>query len=68
MFGQEVSIDFYNISITPRPLSHPIFNTVYSTSWNVTLRYNVEYIATITAVNYAGESNTVVLPNIKYGK
>ena len=66
--GAEAIVDFYNISITPRPLSHPKWNAVYSAPWNVTLSYNVEYTVTITAVNCAGESNTVVLPNVEYSK
>ena len=64
--GADSIVDFYNISITPKPLSHLIWNVIYSTHWKVTLSYNVEYTATITAVNCAGESSTVVLPNIEY--
>ena len=66
--GAEAIVDFYNISIIPRSLSHPIWNTVYSTPWNVTLSYNVEYTATIAAVNCHGVGNRVILPNIKYSK
>ncbi len=61
-------MDNYTISINPKPISHPISSVVYSTSWNVTLDYNVIYDATIAAQNCAGESELVVLTNIEYGK
>ncbi len=66
--GPEAVVDNYTITILPNPISHPISNVVYSTSWNVTLDYNVIYDATITAQNCAGESEPVVLTNIEYGK
>ncbi len=66
--GPEAVVDNYTISILPMPVSHPISNVVYSTSWNVTLDYNVIYNATITSQNCAGESEPVVLTNIRYGK
>ena len=62
------TVDRYILSIKPKPVSQPTSNEIYSTIWNVTLNYNIEYTATITAVNCAGESNMVILPNIKYGK
>ena len=61
-------IDKYILSVIPKPVSHPISNEVYSTIWSVTLDYNTVYTATVTAVNCAGESNTVILPDIQYGK
>ena len=64
----EAVVDNYTISILPMPVSHPISNVVYSTSWNVTLDYNVIYNATITSQNCAGESEPVVLSIIQYGK
>ena len=55
--------------MTPRPLSHPISNLVLLPPWNVTLDYNVIYIASIIAVNCAGESEAAELPEyIEYGK
>ena len=67
--GPEVVVDYYRISITPRPLSHSISTVLdYSLNWNVTLRYNTRYTANITAINCAGESGTLVLPGIEYGK
>ncbi len=60
-------VDNYTISVLPTSISHPISNLVYSTSWNVTLDYNVIYNATITAQNCAGESEPFVLTNIQYG-
>ena len=65
--GPAAMVDRYILSVIPKPVSHPISNEVYSTIWSVTLNYNTVYIATITAVNCAGESNTVVLPGIQYG-
>lgn len=58
----------YLISIYPRPLSHPINNTVYSTSWNATIAYNLDYTAIITAVNCAGESDPFVLSGLQISK
>ena len=66
--GPEAIVDNYTITVNPMPVSHPISNVVISTPWNVTLSYNVIYTATITAVNCAGESNTLTLPGIEYGK
>ena len=64
--GSAAVVDRYILSVIPKPVSHPISNEVNSTIWNVTLNYNTVYTATITAVNCAGESNTVVLPGIQY--
>ena len=66
--GPETDIDNYVITVNPMPVSQPISNVVLSSPWNVTLRYNVIYTATITAVNCAGESITFTLPGIEYGK
>ena len=65
--GPEAVVENYIISILPMPASHPISNSVNSTSLNVTLDYNVIYNATITALNCAGESDPNVLNNIQYG-
>ena len=61
-------MDYYPITVTPRPLSHPVSNIVYSTPWNVTLNFNIEYTVTITAVNCAGESSPFVLTNIEFSE
>ena len=50
-------VDYYKISITPQPLSHPKSNVVFSSPWNVTLHANTMYTASITAGNCVGESN-----------
>ena len=55
--GPEAIVDYYPIFFIPRPLSHPSYNVLSSSSWIVTVRYNVEYTAVITAVNCAGESS-----------
>ncbi len=65
--GPEAVVENYIISIRPMPVSYPISNVVNSTSWNVTLDYNVIYNATITAQNCAGESEPVIITNIQYG-
>ena len=66
--GPEAIVDYYPIIVTPRPLSHPVSNRVYSTPWIVTLDYNIVFTATITAVNCAGESSPFVLTNIKFSE
>ena len=66
--GPEAIVDSYDILITPTPLSHPSFNLLMSTAWNVTLSYNVEYTIYISAVNCAGESSPAILPNIEFSE
>ena len=66
--GPEAVVDYYLIVVTPRPLSHPVSNKVYSTPWSVTLEYNIEHTAVITAVNCAGESSPFILNNIEFSK
>ena len=66
--GPEAIVDYYSIIVTPRPLSHPILNIVFSTLWNVTLNYNIEHTAIITAVNCAGESSPFTLLNIEFSE
>ena len=66
--GPEVIVDNYTITIIPEPVSHNISNTAYSTELSVILNYNVIYTATVAAQNCAGESESVVLSNIEYGK
>ena len=66
--GPEVIVHSYEIVITPKPISYPSSNTIYSTSWNVTLNYNVQYEATIIAVNCEGESSPVILSDIEFSE
>ena len=61
-------MDYYPITVTPKPLSHPVSNIVYSTPWNVTLDYNIDHTATITAVNCAGESSPFIVTNIEFSE
>ena len=65
--GPEVIVDYYLITISPQPLSHSNTSVVSSSPWNVTVDYNVTYIASITAVNCAGQSGTLELMGIEYG-
>ena len=65
--GPEAIVDKYLVFITPRPLSHPEMNFV-TAPWNVTINYNLKYTATIKAINCAGESIPLLLPNIEYSK
>ncbi len=66
--GSEAIVDNYTISITPIPVSHPITSVGLSSPWNVTLKYNVEYRATISAVNCAGNSDPLASDSMEYGK
>ena len=66
--GPETIVDYYQIVVTPRPLSHPVSNIVHSTPWSVTLEYNIEHTAVITAVNCAGESSSFILTNIEFSE
>ncbi len=68
--GPEVVVDNYIVIITPQPLYPSNTNMLPNSpqSLNVTLKYNTNYTATITAVNCAGESATFVYPaRIEYG-
>jgi hypothetical protein len=64
--GAETIVDYYRVSVTPVPLSHPMINMILLPPWNVTIEYNVAYTVSVTAVNCAGDSNTVL--DIEYGK
>jgi hypothetical protein len=68
--GSEAIVDYYRISITPKPLSHNATTDVNSLSWNVTLKDNISYTTTITAINCAGEgeASNALLIRTKYGK
>ena len=66
--GPEAVVDFYQISIVPKPLSHAITSVAYSILWNATIAYNMEYTVSITAVNCAGESNPFVLSGLEFSK
>ena len=66
--GPERVVNNYTISITPRPVSHPIVSVVTSRFLNVTLNYNVEYTATVIAENCAGISSETVIRDIEYCK
>ena len=67
-YGPEVIVARYVITISPQPLSHPTLGVVNSTYFITTVEYNEEYEATLTAENCAGESNTVVLSNIRFSE
>ena len=68
--GPQVIVDSYTIVISPRPL-YPSDVSVLPNSplaFNVTLMYNTNYTATITAENCAGVSETFMYPaEIEYG-
>ncbi len=66
--GPEAIVDNYTISIMPIPVSHSITSVGLSSPWNVTLNYNVNYTATIIALNCAGMSDSLELISIEYGK
>ena len=64
--GPEVVIDYYLLSVFPRPLSQPITANISRSllSWEVTVEYTVIYSANITAINCAGGSETAILPTV----
>ena len=59
-------VDYYLLSVFPTPLSQPTTANVSGTllSWDVTVEYNRNYSANITAVNCAGDSETALLPTV----
>ena len=69
--GPQIIVDNYIITISPSPLSPSYSNILPNVplALNVTLSYNVLYtMATITASNCAGESETLEYPNtFRYG-
>lgn len=62
--GPESIIDNYTISILPLPPYQPNIVLVDSPPWNVTLTHNEDYTVNLTAVNCAGESETVTISSI----
>ncbi len=60
-------ISNYTVSISPKPISHPVTYVVLSPPLFVSLKYNVTYTAAIFATNCAGDSLSYTLNNIKYG-
>ncbi len=62
------SNDYYTITISPAPLSHPMFIRVDSSPWNILLNGSIDtYILNISAVDCNGESNPFTL-NINFSK
>lgn len=67
--GPEFAVDFYNISVSPQPLSNHTSIILYPRyPWNITLHYNTKYTLYLTAVNCAGESDSFILSDIEFGK
>lgn len=66
--GVQTVVDKYVFAIYPQLLSSTTSNFVYSTNLTVTQEYNVDYTATLIAVNCAGESDPVTLSNVKFSK
>ena len=66
--GPQAVVDNYTLSISPTPLSHPGTIVVQNPPFNVTLAHNIAYILNITAVNCAGESETLTFPDIEYSE
>ena len=68
--GPEAIVDNYTIIISPSPLFPYEVNVLPNSplAFYVTLNYNTEYTATITAQNCAGDSETLLYPSrIEYG-
>ena len=66
--GPEVTVDSYEISVTPSPLFHSTPITINSTVWNATLNFNTVYVATIISINCAGAGKPLTLQNIEFSK
>ena len=66
--GPEAIVDYYTISIIPKPLSHPSHVVVTTFPWSVTFAHNILYFVYVTAVNCVGNSNTLQLTPIEYSK
>ena len=66
--GPEAVVDNYTISILPTPPYQPATVYLVLPPWNVTLDHNEEYTLNLTAINCVGESATITLTNIKFGK
>ena len=60
-------VDYYEVTIVPKPLSQPTSTFVYFTPWNVTLDFDVEYTASVISVNCFGKSLPLV-KNISFSK
>ncbi len=68
--GPQAIVDNYTVSVTPYPLFPFGVNVLPNSplALNVTLNYNDVYMATITAENCAGRSETFIYPFlIEYG-
>ncbi len=57
----------YTVVISPRSISHPIINAILTSPFFVILEYNMVYNTSITSVNCAGKSISVMMNNIEYG-
>lgn len=66
--GPEAIVDYYVITIVPRPLEFSFKTVVYTFPWDVVLAHNKLYFVFATAVNCVGESNTAQLHPLYYGK
>ena len=67
--GPDTVVDFYIVSISPAPLSHPVVNTINTASLAVTVEYNTVYSVNVTSVNCAGMSEMLISPrSIEYSE
>ena len=66
-FGTQTIVESYNFFITPKPVI-PISNKISSSPYNLLLAFNIQYTASISAVNCAGASEAATISNIFYGK
>ncbi len=66
--GPEFFIQSYNISILSSEYGYNSYNvTSATTTLNVTLNYNVDFTASVVSVNCAGESEPLILSDIRFG-
>lgn len=57
--GVKSTAIYYRLSISPAPLNYPDTVEITDLSWNVSLEYNTNYTASITAVNCLSENSNV---------
>ena len=66
--GPGYFIQNYSVNIVSETESYSYNFASAVTTLNASLNYNVNYTASVVAINCAGESDPLVLSNIFYGK
>ena len=66
--GPKFIVEWYQFSIESEFGLHNSSGTVFSTSLDVSLAFNVYYTASVIAVNCVGESSQLIVKDILFGK